>query len=241
MHVSSGDALTVHERGVQRGHLRSHEGVDAVQDRRQIPELQLLPEKRNVLTHSEHEDRTVQNTYRFCVLRTTSNGLKNEYSPSKTGCCQYEHAGFPGGLCMDILTNGLDSRFLVTNMGWHSGALCGTLSPSVLGPQPPHSLQELTVAPARISHSRAHRHTSGEGIWLHVHVCEHTCTNEPLYMCARVCVYCACVHTCTLCCMHLRTCMHVHARAYVRLLLLQLRQLPAGASGSAPALTLPPW
>ena len=142
---------------------------------------------------------------------------------------------------MDSLTNGLNSQFLVTNMGWHSGALCGTLSPSVLGSQPPQSLQGLTVAPAGISHSGAHRHTLGEGIWLHLHVCEHLCTNEPpLHVCTCLCILCLCAHG-TLCCMHLHTCMHVHARAYVRLPLLQLRQLPAGASGSAPALTLLPW
>lgn len=116
---------------------------------------------------------------------------------------------FRGVLCMDILTDGFNSQFLVTNMGWHTGALCGTLSPSVLGPQPPQSLQELTAAPARC-HSRAHRHNLGEGIWLHLHVCEHMCTNVPLYMCARVCVYCACVHTCTV----LHASMHMHACTY---------------------------
>lgn len=40
--VSSCHTLAIHEHGVQGGHLGGNEGVDAVEDRRQILELQLL-------------------------------------------------------------------------------------------------------------------------------------------------------------------------------------------------------
>lgn len=97
---------------------------------------------------------TAQNSCRRCTLRPLAVGSEQVRTEQEALPPAWTR-GVRGASCTDILTNGVNSRFLVTNVGWHSGPPHGTLSPSVLGPQPPQGL-ELTVLPAWMPHSRAH-------------------------------------------------------------------------------------